>query len=132
MNDIFVVNQHDKWLRYSLSLHISIEPFSGHIIWIRVWHSNQNLQLILSYYLDILKALGHKSYLFFKIIFLLVYLLRYMPMVTQSNFGSKNFKIANTHTMFCQWHDPVLQGILQHSWMWSKKNTMPEIIWLQL
>jgi len=64
MNDIFAIDQHDKWLKYGLGLHTSIEPFSGHIMWIRVWHSNQNPQLILSYYLDTLETLGRKPFLF--------------------------------------------------------------------
>ncbi|KAG1744432.1 hypothetical protein EDB19DRAFT_1894566 [Suillus lakei] len=105
VNDLFAVDQHDKWLKYGLGLHTGIEPFSGRIMWIR---------LILSYYLDKVKTLGH------------------MPMVTQSDPGSKNFGIANAHTMLCQRHDPALQGTLQHRWMRSKKNLMPEIMWSQL
>ncbi|KAG1851233.1 hypothetical protein C8R48DRAFT_612750, partial [Suillus tomentosus] len=103
-----------KWLRYGLGLHTGIEPFSGRIMWMRVWHSNRNPQLILSYYLDTLDMLGH------------------MPMVTQSDPGSENFGIANAHTMLRQWHDPALQGTLQHRWMRNKKNVMPEITWSQM
>ncbi|KAG1853232.1 hypothetical protein C8R48DRAFT_675899 [Suillus tomentosus] len=55
-----------------------------------------------------------------------------MPMVTQSDPGSENFGIANAHTMLRQWHDPTLQGTLQHRWMRTKKNVMPEITWSQL
>ncbi|KAG2094658.1 uncharacterized protein F5147DRAFT_657129 [Suillus discolor] len=40
-----------------------------------------------------------------------------MPMVTQSDPESKNFGIANAHTMLRQWYDPALQGTLQHRWM---------------
>jgi hypothetical protein len=54
-----------------------------------------------------------------------------MPMVTQSDPGSENFGIANAHTMLRQWHDPALQGTLQHSWM-QNKNVMPEIMWSQM
>ncbi|KAG1824248.1 hypothetical protein DFJ58DRAFT_738729 [Suillus subalutaceus] len=114
VNDLFAVDQHDKWLRYGLGLHTGIEPFSGRIMWMRVWHSNRNPQLILSYYLDTLGTLGH------------------MPMVTQSNPGSENYGIANAHTMLRQWHDPALQGSLQHHWMRTKKNVMPEITWSQM
>ncbi|KAG2132217.1 hypothetical protein BD769DRAFT_1666236 [Suillus cothurnatus] len=106
VNDLFAVDQHDKWLRYGLGLHTGIEPFSGRIMWMRVWHSNRNPQLILSYYLDTVEMLGH------------------MPMVTQSDPGSENYGIANGHTMLRQWHDPALQGSLQHRWMRSKKNTV--------
>jgi len=46
--------------------------------------------------------------------------------------GTENYGIANAHIMLWQWHDPALQGILQHHWMRMKKNIMPEITWLQL
>ncbi|KAG1796073.1 uncharacterized protein HD556DRAFT_1234916, partial [Suillus plorans] len=114
VNDLFAVDQHDKWLRFGLALHTGIEPFTGHIMWMRVWHSNRNPQLILTYYLDTIQELGH------------------MPMVTQSDPGSENFGIANAHTMLRQWHDLTLQGTLQHRWMRTKKNVMPEITWSQL
>ncbi|KAG1893790.1 uncharacterized protein F5891DRAFT_1131149 [Suillus fuscotomentosus] len=71
------------------------------------------LQLILSYYLDTIENLD-------------------MPLVTQSDPGTENFGIANGHTMLHQWYDPSLQGTLQHRWMRTKKNVMPEIAWSQL
>ncbi|KAG1763416.1 hypothetical protein EV702DRAFT_982891 [Suillus placidus] len=120
VNNLFAVDQHDKWLRYGLGLHTGIEPFSGRIMWMRVWHSNRNPQLILSYYLDTVEMLGHESFI------------TYMPMVTQSDPGSENYGITNGHTMLRQWHDPALQGSLQHRWMRSKKNVMPEIMWSQM
>jgi len=55
-----------------------------------------------------------------------------MPLVTQSDPGTENFGIANAHTLLRQWHDPALQGTLQHRWMRTKKNVMPEITWSQL
>jgi hypothetical protein len=36
VNNLFAVNQHDKWLRFGLGLHTGVEPFSGRIMWIRV------------------------------------------------------------------------------------------------
>ncbi|KAG0702528.1 hypothetical protein DFH29DRAFT_1046162 [Suillus ampliporus] len=114
VNDLFAMDQHDKWLRFGLALHTEIEPFSGRIMWMRVWHSNRNPQLILSYYLNTLMELSH------------------MPLVTQSDLGTENFGIANGHTLLHQWHDPALQGTLQHRWMCTKKNVMPEITWSQL
>ncbi|KAG1833588.1 hypothetical protein F4604DRAFT_1886809 [Suillus subluteus] len=114
VNDLFAVDQHDKWLRFGLGLHTGIEPFSGRIMWIRVWHSNRNPQLILSYYLDTIEELGH------------------MPLITQSDLGTENFGIANAQTLLRQHYDPDLQGTLQHRWMRSKKNVMPEITWSQL
>ncbi|KAG1729104.1 uncharacterized protein EDB91DRAFT_1060156 [Suillus paluster] len=114
VNDLFTVDQHDKWLRFGLGLHTGIEPFSGRIMWIRVWHSNRNPQLILSYYLNTIEELGH------------------MPLITQSDLGTENFRIANAQTLLCQCYDPDLRGTLQHRWMRSKKNVMPEITWSQL
>lgn len=61
VNDLWAIDQHDKWLRFGLGLHTGIEPFSGRIMWIRVWHSNRNPQLILSYYLDVVEELQHRS-----------------------------------------------------------------------
>ena len=52
VNDIWAVDQHDKWLRFGLALHTGVEPFSGHILWMKVWHNNRNPQCILSYVLS--------------------------------------------------------------------------------
>jgi len=60
INDIWAVDQHDKWLRFGLALHTGIEPFSGRILWVKVWHSNRNPQLILSYYLETVEDFGCK------------------------------------------------------------------------
>ncbi|KAI6156702.1 hypothetical protein BKA82DRAFT_4009262 [Pisolithus tinctorius] len=35
VNDIWAVDQHDKWLRSGLSLHTGIEPFLGWILWMK-------------------------------------------------------------------------------------------------
>ncbi|KIO00012.1 hypothetical protein M404DRAFT_153726, partial [Pisolithus tinctorius Marx 270] len=114
VNDIWAVDQHDKWLRFGLVLHTAVEPFSGKILWIHVWHSNRNPQLILTYFLDVVKELGH------------------IPLVTQSDPGTENFGIANAQSMLQQWHDAKLIGTLQHRWMRHKKNITPEIMWSQL
>ncbi|KAI6014915.1 hypothetical protein EDC04DRAFT_2503283, partial [Pisolithus marmoratus] len=114
ISDIWAVDQHDKWLCYRLALHIGVEPFSGKILWIWVWHLNCNPQLILSCFLDLVEEHG------------------YVPLVTQSDPGMESFGIANTQTMLRQWHDPKLVGTLQHKWMQHKKNITCEIMWLQL
>ena len=62
VNDIWAIDQHDKWLRFGLALHTGIEPFSGCILWMKVWHNNRNPQLILSYYLESVMSFGCKSY----------------------------------------------------------------------
>ncbi|KAI6023282.1 hypothetical protein EDC04DRAFT_2606782 [Pisolithus marmoratus] len=68
---------------------MGIEPFSGRILWIHIWHSNRNLQLILTYFLDAVDKLG------------------FIPLITQSDPGSENYSIANAQTMLCQWHNPA-------------------------
>ncbi|KAG2755636.1 hypothetical protein P692DRAFT_201800752 [Suillus brevipes Sb2] len=83
-----------RWLQFGLALHTGVEPFSGHIMWIRVWHSNRNPQLILTYYVKTTEKLG------------------YIPMVTQSNLSTENDGIANAYTMLRQMYDPALQGTL--------------------
>ncbi|KAI5982643.1 hypothetical protein EDD15DRAFT_2202662 [Pisolithus albus] len=114
VNDIWAIDQHDKWLRFGLALHMCVEPFSGRLLWMKVWHSNHNPQLILSYYLETVKELG------------------FIPMVTQSDPGTENFGVANAQTMLRQMHDPTLGGFVQHRWMRTKKNIAPEIAWSQL
>ncbi|KAF8996698.1 hypothetical protein BDQ17DRAFT_1249445 [Cyathus striatus] len=115
VNDIIAVDQHDKWkYKFGLGLHTGIDPFAGKIHWLKVWHTNSNPKLILSYYLETIENLGS------------------MPLVTQSDPGSENFGLANGHTFLRHYHDPALQGTLQHRWMHSKKNVKPEITWSQL
>ncbi|KDR70020.1 hypothetical protein GALMADRAFT_230371 [Galerina marginata CBS 339.88] len=114
VNDILAVDQHDKWKRFGLALHTGIDPFVGKVQWMKVWWTNNNPKLILSYYLEIVEKHG------------------FMPMVTQSDPGSENYGIANAHTTLRHWHDPSLAGTIQHRWMRQKKNVMPEIAWSQL
>ncbi|KAF9232881.1 hypothetical protein BU15DRAFT_67056 [Melanogaster broomeanus] len=114
VNDIWAVDQHDKWLCFGLALHTGIEPFSGQILWMKVWHSNRNPQLILSYYFHTVEQFG------------------FIPLITQSDPRTENFGIANAQTMLRQMHDPSLSGFVQHRWMRRKKNIMPEIAWSQL
>ncbi|PPQ83249.1 hypothetical protein CVT24_001149 [Panaeolus cyanescens] len=111
---MIAVDQHDKWKRFGLALHTGVDPFSGVIHWIKVWWTNSNPKLILSYYLD------------------LVTRQKAMPLVTQSDPGSENYGIANGHTALRHLHDPSLEGTVQHRWMRHKKNIKPEIAWSQL
>ncbi|KAL4068182.1 hypothetical protein J3A83DRAFT_4096878, partial [Scleroderma citrinum] len=118
VNDIWAIDQHNKWLCFDLTLYTGIEPFSGHILWMKVCHSNWNPQLILSYYIHTSKLLRHLGI--------------YIPMVTQSDSSTENFGIANAQTLLQQMHDPMLEEFVQHRWMCTKKNIMPEIAWSQL
>ncbi|KDR77552.1 hypothetical protein GALMADRAFT_65908 [Galerina marginata CBS 339.88] len=114
VNDMVAVDQHDKWKRFGLALHTGVDPFPGRIHWLKVWWTNSNPKLILSYYLEVIEKFKH------------------MPLVTQSDPGSENYGLANGHTALRHWHDPNLAGTIQHHWMRQKKNVKPEITWSQL
>ncbi|KAG2130210.1 uncharacterized protein EDB93DRAFT_1332123 [Suillus bovinus] len=111
VNDVWPQDQHDKWLRFGLWLHISLDPFTGWINWLKVWWTNKNPRLIARYYLDCCRKLGA------------------VPLITQSDPGSQNFAVANTQTMIHHHLDPGLNGTLQHRWMQKHQNIKPEIMW---
>ncbi|KAJ7084177.1 hypothetical protein C8R43DRAFT_1051851 [Mycena crocata] len=113
--DIICFDQHDKWKRYGLFLHLGIDPYSGRLLWLRIWWTNRNPKLITSYYIGACRIAGG------------------IPLITQSDLGSENYGIANCHTVTRQRLDPSLAGTLQHKWM-SKKamNVKPEATWSQM
>ncbi|KAF9532557.1 hypothetical protein CPB83DRAFT_867411 [Crepidotus variabilis] len=110
VNDMLAVDQHDNWKRFGLALHTGIDPFSGRVHWIKIYWTNNNPKIVLSYYLEWVR----------------------IPLVTQSNLGSENYGIANGHTTLRHLHDPSLVGTIQHRWMKHKKNVKPEVTWSQL
>ncbi|KAK7016029.1 hypothetical protein R3P38DRAFT_3321518 [Favolaschia claudopus] len=115
VNDLWAIDQHDKWkYKYGLALHTGIEPFIGRIQWLKIWWTNSNPRLILSYYLDVVLEGG------------------FMPLISQSDPGNENLGVANGHTLLRHLHDLSLIGTLQHRWMNEKKNIPPEISWSQL
>ncbi|KAF8125216.1 hypothetical protein K438DRAFT_2002219 [Mycena galopus ATCC 62051] len=110
--DIICFDQHDKWKRFGLWLHIGLEPFSGRIVWLRIWWTNRNSKLVTSYYINGCRPIGG------------------IPLITQSDLGSENYGIANCHTVTRQRLDPSLVGTLQHRWMNKKAmNVKPEVAW---
>ncbi|KAG9119732.1 hypothetical protein FRC07_005097 [Ceratobasidium sp. 392] len=111
VNDLWCIDQHDKLARFKLRLHACVEPYSGMIIWLRVWWSNSNPRLICHYYLDAVRTLG------------------FIPLVTQSDPGSENFGVANAHTALRHLYDPSLQGTIQHRTMRGHSNIKSEILW---
>ncbi|KAJ7465042.1 hypothetical protein FB451DRAFT_1352670 [Mycena latifolia] len=59
VNDLWAVDQHDKWkYKFGLALHSGIDPFIGRIHWMKIWWTNSNPRLILSYYVDAVEELG--------------------------------------------------------------------------
>ncbi|KZV79977.1 hypothetical protein EXIGLDRAFT_578677, partial [Exidia glandulosa HHB12029] len=111
VNDFWAFDQHDKWKRFGLRLHLGMEVASGKILWLRVWWSNRRTALIASYYLDVVRELG------------------YVCLVTQSDQGGENYGIAKPHTTIRQHLDPSLAGTIQHRWTIKGGNIKPEIKW---
>ncbi|KAH7906201.1 hypothetical protein BJ138DRAFT_1117789 [Hygrophoropsis aurantiaca] len=109
--DIVTMDQHDKWKRFGLWLHLGLDPFSGFITWLKVWWTNRNPRLIAKYYLDASRKLGG------------------VPLVTQSDPGTENYSVANLHTMIRHRLDPSLSDTLQHRWMRKNMNIKAECGW---
>ncbi|KZT62181.1 hypothetical protein CALCODRAFT_426458, partial [Calocera cornea HHB12733] len=107
-------DQHDKWQRFGLFLHVGLDNFSNAVLWLKVWWTNSNPLLIASFYLD---AAAH---------------LKGIPLITQSDPGTENYGIANAQTTLRQLLDPTLVGTLQHQWMRGHTNIKPEIFWSKL
>ena len=55
-----------------------------------------------------------------------------MPLITQSDRGTKNNGVANAQTVLRHLHDPSLSDSLQHRWMPKGVNIKPEIFWKDL
>ncbi|OBZ74272.1 hypothetical protein A0H81_05042 [Grifola frondosa] len=111
VNDIWCMDQHDKWRRFELYLHIGVEPFSGRILWLKIWWTNRNPRLVCGWYCDTVESLGA------------------MPLLTQSDPGTENNGIANAQTVLRHRHDPTLSDTLQHKFKGGKRNIKPEIHW---
>ncbi|KAJ8084455.1 hypothetical protein PM082_003225 [Marasmius tenuissimus] len=109
--DILSVDQHDKWSKWQLYLHLGVEICSGKLLWITIWWTNRNPRLICSNYLNACRSIGG------------------VPVLTQSDPGTENYGIANSQTYIRQKLDPALKGTLQHKWMTKTKNVKPEIQW---
>jgi hypothetical protein len=53
LHEVWTVDQHDKWLRFGLFLHVGMESLSNSVLWLRVWWTNKNPRLIARYYLEV-------------------------------------------------------------------------------
>ncbi|KAL4065979.1 hypothetical protein J3A83DRAFT_4190273 [Scleroderma citrinum] len=107
VKNIWTIDQHNKWIHFGLALHTGVEPFSGHILWIKIWHSNPNLQLILSYYLETVEKFG------------------VIPMVTQSDPGTENFEIvwSQFQCQFTPGFEALLEKGMDSGW-YDPDNTL--------
>ncbi|KZT55411.1 hypothetical protein CALCODRAFT_405924, partial [Calocera cornea HHB12733] len=114
LHEVWSVDQHDKWKRFGLFLHVGVENFSNFVLWLKVWWTNSNPRLIAGYYLEAAARLGG------------------IPLLTQSDPGTENNGIANAQTTLRRQLDPSLMDTLQHQWMRGHSNIKPEIFWSKL
>ncbi|EIW80119.1 hypothetical protein CONPUDRAFT_74364 [Coniophora puteana RWD-64-598 SS2] len=80
------------------------EPYSGYVLWLKLWWTNCNPRLICSWYCDTVRELGR----------------------------TKNNGVANSHTLLRHAHDPYFANTLQHKFKFVHGNIKPEIFWSQL
>jgi len=59
--DMLTCDQHDKWKRFGLWLHLGLDPYGGHLAWLKIWWTNQNPWLITSYYIEAGCKIGGKA-----------------------------------------------------------------------
>jgi hypothetical protein len=52
------IDQHDKWGRFGLWLHLGIDPYAGRFAWLKVWWCNRNPRLLINYYLEAARKVG--------------------------------------------------------------------------
>ncbi|KAF8056048.1 hypothetical protein FPV67DRAFT_1566782 [Lyophyllum atratum] len=112
--DIWAIDQHDKWQRFGLWMHCSIDPYPGRVAWLKIWWCDRNTHLINGYYISAGRKVGG------------------IPLITQSDRGKENNGVANMHTSLRHRLDPSLSDTLQHRWCIDKKNIKPEALWSQL
>lgn len=61
--DILCFDQHDKWKRFGLWLHLGIDPYPGQLHWLKIWWTNRNPVLVTGYYLEACRKAGGIYYL---------------------------------------------------------------------
>ncbi|KAF7314758.1 hypothetical protein MKEN_00949800 [Mycena kentingensis (nom. inval.)] len=96
--EILSFDQHDKWKRFGLWLHLGMDPYTGYLHWHKIWWTNRNTALVCSYYLE--TARREEA----------------IPLLTFSDTGRENNGIAKLHTTMRHRLDPSLEGTIQHKW----------------
>ena len=56
--EYWLIDQHDKWGRFRLWLHLRIDPYAGQFAWLKIWWCNQNPHLLMNYYLEAAHNVG--------------------------------------------------------------------------
>ncbi|KAF6745208.1 hypothetical protein DFP72DRAFT_824746, partial [Ephemerocybe angulata] len=118
VNAIWCMDQHDKWKsKWGLCLHVAVDPFSGYLLWLRIWWNNSNPIVVGNYYLETVESLGCRYH---------------VPLITQSDPGTENVRVANAHSFIRQYLDPALGEFIQHIYKRGHNNVKAEIEWSQL
>jgi len=58
VNHVWAFDQHDKWKRYGLRMHLGIEPFTGFLLWLVVWWTNSNPKMVAREYFQAARKYG--------------------------------------------------------------------------
>lgn len=59
VNVLWCQDQHDKWkYKFGLCFHVCVDPFSGYLLWLKIWWNNSNPMLVFSFYADTVRSLG--------------------------------------------------------------------------
>jgi hypothetical protein len=58
VNVTWSMDQHDKWRKFGLFLHVGLDICSGYVLWLKIWWNNRNPNLICSYYLNAIEHTG--------------------------------------------------------------------------
>ena len=62
-NEMWSLDQHDKFKRYGLFFHVGLDPYPGVIHWCKVWWTVRNPKLIARFYLDTARSIGGNYFL---------------------------------------------------------------------
>ncbi len=57
-NEMWSLDQHDKFKRYGLFFHVGLDPYPGLIHWCKVWWTARNPKLIAHFYFNAARAMG--------------------------------------------------------------------------
>jgi hypothetical protein len=118
VNDVWCLDQHDKWRHFGLYFHNGIDPFMTYNHWLKVWWTNRNPRLIAHWYFEAARKIGGNllNYLL-NTVKLLKICPQGVPLTTQSDPGTENYGVANAQTVIRHRLDRSLSDTLQHRWI---------------
>ncbi|KAF8256598.1 hypothetical protein EI94DRAFT_1710840 [Lactarius quietus] len=113
-NEMWCLDQHDKFKRYGFFFHVGLDPYPGVIHGCKVWWTVRNPKLITHFYINAARAIGG------------------IPLITQSDPGTENVNVTYAQTALHHSVEPSLNGTIQHRWFRKHGNIKPEIHWSKL